>query len=95
MKKYIDYKVTIWCRLSFNDDIDMTEIIEKLKQNTLPSELSYEFLDSVEYGNLVDTEELMSVQENDGQSTIEVYEGEKMIWDNNFESEIKRKNNSL
>ena len=38
-----------------------------------------------------------ALNENDGQSTIEIYENGdndiQIIWDNSYESEIKRKNN--
>lgn len=97
MSKYIDYKVETWIRVKFNEDVDIQEVIDKLKKGTLPPNFGNEY--DVEYENLTETEEFINPIENDGQSTIEVYEDVKdtenwqeCIWDNSFESEINRKN---
>jgi hypothetical protein len=93
MSKYIDYKVETWIRVKFNEDINLQEIIDKLEKGTLPPDFGNEY--DVEYENLTETEEFIRPIENDGQSTIEVYNGndfQELIWDNSFESEIKRKN---
>lgn len=93
MSKYIDYKVETWIRVKFNEDINLQEIINKLEKGTLPPDFGNEY--DVEYENLTETEEFIRPIENDGQSTIEVYNGndfQELIWDNSFESEIKRKN---
>ena len=97
MSKYIDYKVETWIRVKFNEDINLQEVIDKLEKGTLPPDFGNEY--DVEYENLTETEEFISPIENDGQSTIEVYEDVKdtenwqeCIWDNSFESEINRKN---
>lgn len=91
--KYIDYKTTVWQRIYFNNDTDMQKIIKLLEQNYIPNELCDEDLGFKEVETMYDTEEFIRPIENDGQSTIEVYEdnGFKMIWDNSFNSEIKRK----
>lgn len=97
MSKYIDQKLTIWQRLHFNDNADMNDIIKQLESGSLPNELCGEENGFVECEILYDTEEFIRSDENDGQSTIEVYSEEKdttvmptMIWDNSYESEIKR-----
>ncbi|HMT68770.1 MAG TPA: hypothetical protein PKD16_01340 [Saprospiraceae bacterium] len=96
MSKYIDIKVTIWQRLHFEDAANMQQAIKKLEKGYLPAELcNVPELEFIECETLFDTEEFITPSENDGQSTIEVYEGENLrecIWDNSFESEIKRKN---
>ncbi len=92
MSKYIDYKVETWIRVRFNEDINLQEVIDKLEKGTLPPDFGNEY--DVEYENLTETEEFIRPIENDGQSTIEVYEGDNFqecIWDNSFDSEIKRK----
>lgn len=93
MSKYIDYKVETWIRVKFNEDINLQEIIDKLEKGTLPPDFGNEY--DVEYENLTETEEFIRPIENDGQSTIEVYDGndfQELMWDNSFESEINRKN---
>ena len=95
MAKYIDFKQKIWARMYFSDDTDINKIIEKLEAGYLPAELADEELGFTEFESMLDTEEFITPIENDGQSTIEVYEGQNVqecIWDNSFESEIKRKN---
>jgi hypothetical protein len=97
-KKYIDYKATIWGRLYFKEDADMQKVIEELEKGLLPAELcDNSDLKFDEFQIQLDTEEFISPNENDGQSTIEVYEGDEVfqecIWDNSYESEIKRKEN--
>lgn len=95
VSKYIDIKVTIWQRLHFGDEVNMQEVIKKLEQGYLPAELcDIPELEFQECETLFDTEEFITPIENDGQSTIEVYEGENVqecIWNNSFESNVKRK----
>ena len=94
MNKYLDYKATIWGRMFFKDVADINKVVEKLEQGYLPAELAEEDL-GFDYWEIIDdTEEFITPSENDGQSTIEVYEGDNFqecIWDNSYESEIKRK----
>ena len=92
---HIDYKYTTWGRLYFKDESKKDEIIKKLEEGCLPSEL----YDDTSLGfnwfePLGDTAEYISPNENDGSSTIELFESESydVIWDNSYESEIKRKN---
>jgi hypothetical protein len=99
MKKYIDFKITMWCRMYLEDDADLNEIIKKIETGITPIELfDPEFgYNSDDY--LYDTEEYLTPVENNNQATIEIYEGitdgimndtHKMIWDNSLESETKR-----
>jgi len=90
MENYLDYKATIWCRIPIIDDTVIMEIIKKLNDGLLPSELYNESdlknkLGQCEF--LYDTEEFMPIVENDNQSTIEIYTGNDSgtydcIWDN-------------
>ena len=90
----IHYKCTTWCKLKFPDGIiTKEEIIKQLNEGALPLDIAY--LDpnfDVEWEIINETEEFMSAEENDGQSTIELYNNitEGPIWDNSYESEIKR-----
>ena len=95
--KHVDYKATVWGRLYFDDSVNTEDIIKKLEEGYLPSDLcdvSELKFDRFEF--IQDTEEFMSVSENDGESTIEVFDDfDKCVWDNSFESELKRKNNEI
>lgn len=90
MRKYLDYKHTLWSRLYFKEDTDMSKIIDKLEQGYLPFELCDDSdLGFDEFEQLGDTEEYITPSENDNQPTIEIYENVKdtefwqeCIWDN-------------
>ena len=95
----LHYKCTTWCKLKLPDSTNKEDLIEKLNEGYLPLELGYddivEGVQDVEWEAINDTEEFLSVNDNDGQSTIELMEddktGLKCIWDNSYESELKRK----
>lgn len=95
----LHYKATIWCKLHFPDSTNKEDLIKKLNEGYLPSELGYgdivEGVHDVEWETILDTEDFLSVEENDGEATIELFEDptQNPIWDNSFESEIKRKIN--
>ena len=95
MYGYLDYKATIWCRIPIKSNDALKRVQEKIEANILPSEL-YNDLDSDnDVGRceiLYETEEFISPNENDGNATIEIWDDEgNFIWDNSYESEIKRK----
>lgn len=97
----LHYKVTTWNKLIIEGNFTKEEIIEKLEQGCMPLEIGYEkILPGVEYcdfENILETEEYVTLEENDGQSTIELMDddptelGLKCIWDNSYDSQIKRK----
>jgi hypothetical protein len=83
---YVDVKVTVWQRIELNerDGVSVEEVIELLK-NEGPSELwnDEKVRFSPDFENILDTEEYMIVEENDGCSTIELYDNEdKLLWKN-------------
>jgi hypothetical protein len=84
MNKYIDVKITTWQRLHFNDDANMQDLIQKLKENTFPFDLCYESeFEELEY--LSEADEYLYPNENNNQPTVEVYEGnefQECIWTN-------------
>ena len=88
--KYIDYKTTIWQRLYFTDETDMQEKIKKLEKDYLPFDLAEAGEGFIENEILYDTQEFITAEENDGQSTIEVFETrddeyfQECIWDNSL-----------
>lgn len=74
MSKYIDVKVTIWGRLHFKDDTDLNKLIELLEQGNTTNDLCDKELGFSEYEILYDTEEELSLEENNGDPTIEVFD---------------------
>jgi hypothetical protein len=79
-RKYVDFKVTVWCRAHL-DDVDMDKIIEMLKNGATSSDLFAEEL-AYEWETLNDTEVLITPEQNNSDATIEVYEDDKEIWNN-------------
>ena len=80
-RKYVDFKVTTWCRAYLEEDVDLDQVVEVLKSG---EGSNYLFATEManEWENLVDTEVSMKLEENNGNATIEVYEDDKEIWNN-------------
>ena len=80
MSKFkIQYKVTIWQEIELEEGYSKDEIIEQLKEY---SKTPWELFEGTQTNTLYETEEVMTVEENDGQETIELYEDNKIIWTN-------------
>jgi len=70
----LDYKCTVWRRIHIPDDVNDKEyIIETLKKDLEP------LFEAAEYETLYDTSEDMIVEDNDGHSTIELYDEDRNI----------------
>lgn len=78
---HIDFKITIWERVTVDDDM-VPDVIERIKNGSITC--SNDLIDEGEYydGILYDSSEQMTVEENDNQSTIEVYEKNEMVFSN-------------
>ena len=91
MKKYIDYKVETWMRAEFNEEVDLQEVIQKIENGLIPPDFGNEY--DIFYNQLTETEEFITPEENDNQSTIEVYEGmefQECVWENGIkETKLK------
>jgi hypothetical protein len=78
---YIDYKATIWFRISLRGEEE--KVIEALKNGKSVNELYDEFDDFlVGCDPMFDTEEILTPEENNGQSTIEIYKDTELIYSN-------------
>jgi hypothetical protein len=77
---YLDTKVTTWYRTPFEIEADS---LEEAKQKAIEFVKDDEH-SSISWGQIDETTEAMSVDENGGESTEELYyeTSEKMIWDN-------------
>ena len=85
MSYKIQYKTTIWQEIVLDPKQLRSwdtkgEIIERLNAN--PQASPWELFESNEVNTLYDTESLMTVEENDGQETIELWDDDKLIWTN-------------
>ena len=86
----LHYKTTCWVSMKFNSEITKEELIERLEAGELPLDIGN--TEDFEAENLLETEEYVTLEENDGQATIEIMDNvNKCVWDNSYESEIKRK----
>ena len=86
----LHYKTTCWVSMKFNSEITKEELIERLEAGELPLDIGN--TEDFEAENLLETEEYVTLEENDGQATIEIMDtANKCVWDNSYESEIKRK----
>ena len=93
----IHYKTTMWCKIILDETkISKEEVLQKLNEGYLPSEIGFDNDINSQWEIIGDTEEFITPAENDGQSTIELMEEQKgkiglqCIWDNSYESENKR-----
>ena len=83
MSKYLDYKVTTWVRVKFSDDVNLQQVIKDIEEGELPPNFLID--DDLDFENLLETEEFIESVKNNGQPTIEIYEGDNFqecIWDN-------------
>jgi len=94
MGKYLDYKVETWNRIHFKDDVDINKVIRELNSGIIPNDLcDDEFGFDYHENNIQNQDKFITSDENDGQSTIELYDEDgNNLWNNDFESEIERKN---
>ncbi|MEP7376814.1 MAG: hypothetical protein ABI675_25675 [Chitinophagaceae bacterium] len=81
MQNYIDVKVTIWNRLHFADESNMSGLTELIRESGL-EEVIDEKLGFLESETLYDTEAKLTPEQNEGQATIEVYANKEIVWDN-------------
>lgn len=88
----IHYKVTTWNRIVFPDDVTKEEVIAILEKGDV-GDLWHE-LTGLEHNTIEEVEELITVEENDGEATVELFAqrfDDVPIWDNS----IKKENNTL
>lgn len=78
---YIDVKITVWNRLAFSNDSDMTALVKEIEQYGL-DEVIDDAKGFIECETLYDTEEQLTPDDNGKASTIEVYQNKELIWEN-------------
>ena len=82
---YVDYKITTWNRVYFSDDADPKKVIKTIQEKGIDYIFDRD-LGFMEQETLFEVDEEMTVEENNGFSTIEVYENnnpvDNLIWSN-------------
>lgn len=81
MGKHLDYKCTTWCRLHFDDNVDLDRVKKMIEDGFLPLEIGYDqdFIKNTEWSSIDDCEEYLTPEENGGFRTIELYDDEGNI----------------
>ena len=77
MSKYINAKVTVWCRYNLDDKADLSVIENKIKEG-------YSVLEAIdEQNSLFDSEYLFNTEEPVqnilGENIYEIYENDKLV----------------
>jgi hypothetical protein len=80
--KHVDYKAIVWMRLHLTDEADLDQIKHLLENTQDPDtiidpELGFDWFEVI-----LETEEFVPVEDNDGQSTIELYQDGNLIYTN-------------
>lgn len=86
---FVDFKVTVWQRFDVPEELE-DEVMEKLRSGVISTGNDlHEFLEEEhkvdsDWHNIIETEEFLTPDENDGQSTIECVgkDTKKTIWTN-------------
>ena len=87
----IHYKTTMWCKIILDETkISKEEVLQKLNEGYLPSEIGFDNDINSQWEIIGDTEEFITPAENDGESTIELMEYQdgklelQCVWDNSY-----------
>ena len=87
----IHYKTTMWCKIILDETkISKEEVLQKLNEGYLPSEIGFDNDIDSQWEVIEDTEEFITPAENDGESTIELMEYQdgklelQCVWDNSY-----------
>lgn len=78
---YVDFKVTVWKRAKFKDNADIEMLKNLLKENEL-FELFEEKFGFLEVEQLSESIEPLSIKQNCGKPTIELYKDDVKVYDN-------------
>lgn len=85
-KKWIDKKIITWERIILQPHIKMEDVIKNLEKGGSIDP----FLEGADINYIMDVSEDMDLELNKGNVTIELYEDDKMIWDNSTANHKKK-----
>ena len=78
---YVEVKVTVWNRLIFSDETNMVELARLIEQDGLEKVIDND-KGFIESETLFEMEEFILPENNEGLSTIEVFEHGELKWQN-------------
>lgn len=84
MKRYLDFKTTVWKRIPIYSENEMKEIIKRLDNDHTVNDLCDDpdlEIQEKDIKTLTDTEELCYPNDNE-YSTVQVFEKGELIWCN-------------
>lgn len=84
-----DFKITTWERVEVPTEHE-EKVLEAIKNGTITSsqdvfDLLEDDTDMIDCNVILETEEQMSVEDNGGNSTIEVLDGTETVWKNSLQ----------
>lgn len=80
---YFEIKVSVWQRIQIPDEVKLEDVIEYFKKNTETSCINEIGIDDSTYETLVESEEILTPEDNGGESTVEIYNShENLVWNN-------------
>ena len=77
----IVYKVTTWKELTVDTELSTNDIIKHLKNNDIDSIITNSEIQQEDFN--LETERILTPRENDNDITIELYNNNEIIWNNN------------
>ena len=78
----VDVKYTVWGRYTFDNSIE-DEVLERIKKGEHPDDVKEDYATNLwRYEDLLDTSEPLTVEDNQGFSTIEIGKGDDWIYTN-------------
>lgn len=80
---YFDIKVSVWQRTEIPDNVKLEDVIEYFKKNTGTSCINEIGIDDSTYETLVESEEILTPEDNGGECTVEIYnDHSNLVWNN-------------
>jgi len=78
----IDFKLTQWERFEVSEDF-ADEVLAKIKSGEISNGIQLaDAYPSLDWNTILETEEYMNPEQNDGDSTIEVLKDHETVWTN-------------
>jgi hypothetical protein len=88
MSNHVDVKVTVWNRLHFTDGANMMKILAQVTKKGIEA-IPDESLGFSHFSSLYDSEKQITVEQNAGKPTIEIYENGTLKWANSSDEQVK------
>ena len=79
----LHYKSIVWNKITLSKDIDVEDLIKRLNTGEAPDDIAFDD-ETATWETLYSTERLLSVEENEGEPTVELYQKSlnEPLWNN-------------